>query len=392
MRLTRVVAICLIVGVVASPAAAQTTCCPRHTPPPGSSPFEVTQEFPSKGPMQTAWLVHWATATHVGLYITGAWFKRKPADPWIRILWDARLSEIFVPYHTGEPRYYDLRDFEWPLVPLTRADAGCCGQLLSTAPGADPVVVKEVRDRGPLWKDHEFVDGKLVGHVYRGEELALWSAMQAGNYEYLMEYLFRDDGSIGLRVGATARNLPGMETIAHMHNGLWRVDLDLAGFPNDSALIMSHHETTAAKPATDTMTPFNGGTEGFLDWNALEFTEVSVMDTVVKNDRGHQIQYDLMPMRGGSARHLEPFMHHDIWVTRYDPMELHYYELPKYVSAGRSVTDTDVVLWYAASLHHLPRDEDGELVDDRWKGVALLMWGGFDLRPRNFFRTTPFFP
>ena len=27
-----------------------------------------------------------------------------------------------------------------------------------------------------------------------------------------------------------------------------------------------------------------------------------------------------------------------------------------------------------------------------WKGVALLMWGGIDLRPRNLFDRTPLFP
>jgi hypothetical protein len=43
-------------------------------------------------------------------------------------------------------------------------------------------------------------------------------------------------------------------------------------------------------------------------------------------------------------------------------------------------------------MHHVPRDEDGHKDMGLWKGVALVMWTGFDLRPRNFFDTTPFFP
>ena len=376
MRILRVFAL-LAALLVTAAVNTQGTCCPGHTPPP-SPPYEVVQNFPSTGPAQTSWLVHWAEATHVGLYITGAWFKRTPAEPWVRILWDARLSDIFVPYHTGSPRYYDLSHFSFPLVQVNAKDAGCCGKLL----GNPPHVVREVRNRGPMWKDDTA--------VYRGEELVLWATLDAANYNYIMEYIFRDDGTIGFRLGATARNLPGRELEAHMHNGLWRVDIDLAGAPNDSAMLMTHKE--AGLTATDSMPPFNGGKEGRATWVATEFTEIGVIDTVVKNARGHNIQYDLMPMRSGSARHQEAFMQYDMWVTPYNPSQLTYPSLPSYIAANRSVTNTDVVLWYASSMHHLPRDEDGEFVGGVFKGSALVMWSGFDLRPRNFFKTTPFFP
>jgi len=384
MRTFRILAM-LSIALVAHVATAQTTCCPTHTPG-GASIYEVTQQFPSKGPMKTAWLVQWSIATHVGLYITGAWFRRTPAEPWMRILWDGRVSEIFVPYHDGDPwrRFYDLRDFSWQMAKVTPEDLGCCGKQLGD------YVVREVRDRGPLWKDHH-----VSPPVYRGEELVLWATMMAGNYDYMMQYIFRDDGSIGFRLGATAQNLPSAPWTTHMHNGLWRVDVDLAGFPNDTALAMSHHETPAGLSATDKMDPFNGGIEGSLDWDPLEFTEVAVRDEVVKNGRSHNIQYDLMPMRAGNARHNGPneeFTQHDFWVTRYDPAELFYPQVADYVKAKRPVTNTDVVLWHAASLHHMPRDEDGMEVDGVWVGSALVMFAGFDLRPRNFFDTTPFYP
>ncbi len=356
-------------------------CCSRHTAQPaGSSPNEVIQEFPSRASMQTAWRVRWDHATGKGLFITGAWFKRSPNEPWMRVLWDARVADIFVPYHTGSPRYFDLTGFSFNLVQATPVDAGCCGRLL----GTPPVVVKEVRDRGPLWKDD--TDGR------RGEELVLWGTVDAANYNYIIQYGFRDDGTMSFRIGATARNLPGRETEAHMHNGLWRVDLDLNGFLHDAALLVRHIESTAGLTATDVTAPFNGGLEGSADWEDLEFLELRVEDTQRTNAQGKRFSYDLLPLRRGSARHLEPFSHHDFWVTRYRGTELNYAQLPTYVSNTESVIDNDVVLWHISPVHHLPRDEDGRFEGAFWRGVALLMWGGFDLRPRNLFDETPLHP
>ena len=106
-------------------------CClhrPRHS---GSSAAslpirpsqEVTAEFlvgesgglePRKG---TAWKVHFARGMHKGLYITGAWFKRSLGEDWIKILNDARVAELFVPYHQSSYiRYFDLTGFSFPLA------------------------------------------------------------------------------------------------------------------------------------------------------------------------------------------------------------------------------------------------------------------------------------
>jgi hypothetical protein len=51
-----------------------------------------------------------------------------------------------------------------------------------------------------------------------------------------------------------------------------------------------------------------------------------------------------------------------------------------------------MVVWYLSPMHHLPRDEDGEYQGGFWKSVAMLVWGGFDLRPRSLFDRTPLHP
>jgi len=373
VRLAATAIVCALAGS-AIPAGSQ-TCCPAISPAQGN---EVIQTFPPGAPMQTAWKVDFGHAPSKGLFITGAWFQKSPAAPWMRVLWDARISDLFVPYHSGSPRYYDLTQFNFDLVPVSSVDLGCCGRK------ADNQVIEEVRDRGMLWKaDQEGM---------RGTELVLWGTLGAANYNYIMQYSFRDDGSIGFRFGPTSHNLPGRETESHMHNALWRIDIDLNGFANDSAWLHKHSEPAGGTVATDSMVAFNGGVEGAADWDDLQFTELEVTDTVTKNSHGENIAYDLMPMREGTARHKEDFMQHDFWVTHYSPTEMFYAQVPTYVANKEPVSNTDIVLWYASSAHHMPRREDGEIVDGAWHGVALTMWGGFDLRPRNLFDRTPFYP
>jgi primary-amine oxidase len=364
---------------------------------------ETTVEFvlgdsggvaPRKG---TAWKVHYARGLHKGMYITGAWFKRDLAEDWIKVLHDARLADLFVPYHnTGNPRFFDLTGFSFPLAEVKAEDAGTNGTIMPAFLGDDyPTVVREVRDRGVVWKDY-------ANGVRRGREMVLWAGLQAGNYMYLMQYGFLDDGTITFRAGATGQNLPGARKQAHMHDAHWRIDIDLVDGKKNNAMLMTHSETTTALPAEDKSEPFNFGVEGGIEWDPKQFTMIRI-ESEKLNANGKKISYDLMPIRQGSARHKEAFTHSDLWVTRSHPerpLEMLFANLPAIVRDAESVEQTDVVLWYTSSSHHEPRDEDGKgntgrrlwYYDDGWEGSALVMWSGFDLRPRNLFDRTPFYP
>ena len=48
-----------------------------------------------------------------GLVITGASFQKSPTSPFIYVLFDGRLGEIFVPYHAGQPRFHDISDSDF---------------------------------------------------------------------------------------------------------------------------------------------------------------------------------------------------------------------------------------------------------------------------------------
>lgn len=340
----------------------------------------VDQKFPVSGPEETHWILCWEAAQQKGLMIHWAFFRKSPSSRWIRIFWDARVSDIFVPYHPGSPRYYDMSGFSFSMTPIGAQD--CPAGVGGTVLGAN--VCKEVHDRGLAWKD--------AANVRRGQELVLWGALWAANYNYVMEWTFRDDGVVLGRVGATARNLPGAEWTPHMHNPIWRLDIDLDGFWGDSVALGTHTEFVPGPlQATDTEPVI--ATEQGLNWDPHFFHQLNVSDATLKNSRNHQSELQLIPLpTGGLSRHNEAFTQKDFWVTPYDPSQMMARDLPNYVAQNRNVANADIVVWYKGSIHHHPRDEDGEIVGGGLRGEALVMWTGWMLKPHNLFDRTPLFP
>jgi primary-amine oxidase len=86
------------------------------------------------------------------------------------------------------------------------------------------------------------------------------------------------------------------------------------------------------------------------------------------------------------------FVHHNLWVTRYDRDEMYaagdypaqcaeVQGLPVYVADAAPVVDDDVVLWYTVGAHHVVRPED-------WP-VMPVAYAGFHLKPLGFFDGNP---
>ncbi len=353
---------------------------PTQTPPPYmpcSGINKVDQKFPVAGPEETHWLICWEAVPKQGLVIHWAFFRTAPTAKWVQIFWDARVSEIFVPYHDNSHRFYDMSGYSFVLQPVGAAD--CPAPLGGTPLGG--VVCKEVRDRGLAWK-HD-------ANVRRGQEVALWGALGAANYNYVMEWSFRDDGIVMGRVGATATNWPPDPMMTHMHNPLWRLDIDLDGFPNDSVKFGTHKESGLLGIDTEPLIANESGE----DWDPHAFNQLNIYDATLKNKRGDASSLQLIALpTGGLSRHQEPFTQHDFWVTRYKPTEMWAANLPAYIAPPEPVSNADIVVWYKGSVHHHPRDEDGEFVDGYWKGDALIMWTGWMLKPHNLFDHNPLHP
>jgi primary-amine oxidase len=363
------VVLVLILGVLAFAQSAVAQDC--------ASPNIIEQPFPTIGPEETRWQFCWTVEIGHGLIISSARFRTTPRGPWIPVIKDARIAEIFVPYHDGEPRYLDV-SLGFPAVQLD-GQRDCPnsigGQVL-----AGGVVCREIRDRGLAWKNDQ--------RVRRGEAITLWSVLDAGNYNYVIEWTFQDDGVILSRVGATGENLPSAPLVAHMHGPIWRLDLDIGG-PNDDAVFVGEHAESNFR-GIDTVRRVD--VETGVEWNAERFTALHIHDMTLKNENGKASGYHLMPQRWGTPRHREDFSRYDFWVTVANPLELLGDLLPTYVSRPEPLDGKDIVVWYYGGVHHLVRDEDGRPVDGKWDGDAHIMWTGFTLKPHNLFSRTPLRP
>ncbi|MDQ6942501.1 MAG: hypothetical protein M3169_08325 [Candidatus Eremiobacteraeota bacterium] len=349
-------------------------------------PRQVLQSFPTSGPPVTTWRVCWhevadrnSLADPNGLVIGPVDYQLTPNGPWRRLIADMRISDFFVPYHPGLPRYYDLSYYDFRLsdIPPEACPATAGGTLLTRH------VCKEVHDRGLMFLDEN--------GAKRSEELVLWGVIWAGNYRYIERFSFHDDGVIVGEEGATGQNLPGSELVPHVHNALWRIDLDVFD-PVNNAMHGQHVENINGAAATDVM-PVIGGATG-LQYDVRTHDSIMVTNTGYLNARGHHPAYVLMPLvtGGGLTQHHEDFTQNDFWVTPYDPHQFAASQLALYVAGHPSVLHNDLVVWYKGSLHHHPRDEDGAYDRGRiWHGTTHAMFAGFMLMPHDVFDCSPFY-
>jgi Cu2+-containing amine oxidase len=311
-------------------------------------------------------------------------------------------------YHTGEPNYRDISFFNFKPLKLNPAKFPQPREII----GSDKLICKEVRNY-LAWMN-AFVSREDEKALVRyGQEVVYFSVLRAAYYAYIMEWTFRDDGTILVRAGSTG---PKKDATGHIHNFTWRLDIDLNGASDNSAYWTSHsEERTAPFGAKDekVLIPM----EASFVWDPERFNTLEIRADRLKNGKGHSTSYDLVPMRSGTARHhnpLYPWTQADFWVTQYRPSQLQaingktdqeldgspfsstpLQSLPDYLT-GQSMINQDLVIWYTGSEHHEgkgtgdasatndSRDEDANTVP--------VLWTGFELDPQNLFDGTPFYP
>lgn len=332
--------------------------------------------------------------------IKQAYFKPGQKAEWIQVLEDAHPQEFYVPYYFRGTRFFDLRDVGG-YVKLSAKEGGATSQLM----GAAKQVIAELRDTGTAYK---------YGSITRrSEELTLFANFQAGNYTYMVEYGFRDDGGIVFRHSPTGYNFFPDFHAAHMHGSFWRVGMKLG--PEDNNETNQVFVVSLPPEAKD---QGDGGKlniqevtrESFHDWKAKEFTRIRVTNPnysvvpATKDRPAFPISYDLVTYPQGIARHErfkdEKFSHHDFWITRHDAPEKMYVNLGNYFFTPKGglnpklqpLDKQNVVLWHSSAGLHVPRSEDGIIGGNSTaNGQATIYWTTFELRPRNLFLKTPIY-
>jgi primary-amine oxidase len=354
------------------------------------------------------------------------------------ILYRASISEMIAPY--GDP------DFgSW--FPMDEGDVGLAiFGMTSAVPGEDapsnatflPAVFADdqgqlveipravavfERETGVQWRH-----ARAAGHA---RELVVRGYCTADNYDYVFDWIFREDGSIQVQVALTGivnsnhvkdrhepaaaganrpilNHLvaPGIRAPIHQHFFSYRLDFDIDRPDHNRVMELTASGLPAGRD--------NAGGEWFAarartlhtEHDAAEdppgapWRQWRVISTRDTNALGQPTGYALLPgdntapypSATSAPRRRAGFVAHELWVTPYNPDEMYAAgEVPsrdtsvqgllRWTAADRPIDEQDVVLWYTMGITHLPRTED-------WP-VMPAYTVGFRLVPAGFFSHDP---
>jgi primary-amine oxidase len=360
------------------------------------------------------------------------------------VLYEGSLSEIFVPYMDPSEGWYHwtfMDAGEYPIegfgTPL-ELGADCpenavyFDSVFADARGIPQRVRRSVclfeRYAGnPAWR-HKFNDGVVESR--RRRDLVLRAIATYGNYDYIFDWVFRQDGTIRVDVAATGMDAVkavgprtatedtdgsaqaygrfiAENTVApnHDHFFCFRLDLDVDGVANSFVKEDIHTERLPDDHPRKSLwvsTPKTLASEqqAKLLINLAKPALWRVVNPAVKDSLGLPVSYQLAPgynimsllLPDDYPQLRAAFTQYHVWVTPYRAEERYaagdYVTqshggdgLPAWTQADRPIENTDLVVWYTLGIHHVPRPED-------WP-VMPTVWGGFELRPYNFFTRNP---
>jgi primary-amine oxidase len=360
------------------------------------------------------------------------------------ILYRLALSEMVVPYGDPEANWrwraafdvgeYNVGRLASPLEPkldapenATLIDATFAGDTGEPYTLERAVGIYE-RDGGISWKHFDSYTGK--NETRRARELIMFFVATIGNYDYAVNYIFRQDGSFEVDLaltgimlakgvkekradenhptnGETYGHLVSENIVAphHQHFFNFRIDFDVDG-PENSVTEMN----TSSMPSG----PNNPYLNGFFMRESLLKTEKeatrqmdmqaarvwTVTNFSTKNSLGHHPSFIVVP-GANSLPYIPPeslvrkraqFINNHFWATRYNPQEIYAAGpypnqskggdgLPQFVANDEAIDKQDVVVWYTLGITHVPRAEE-------WP-VMPVTHVGFKLVPGGFFNRNP---
>ena len=324
------------------------------------------------------WTVCWEIRANEGLSISHAFYTNPNTGFDRRVLADATVAQVFVPYEVGSPRYHDVAYGLGPAIQTLNTRDDCPhGNLL-----ANNRVCREIEDRGLAQRF--CLEGSCV--VRRGKALVLWSSLQTGAYNYIQTWSFHDDGTIEPALGLTGALQFG--PTAHTHNVYWRMDFDIDDPANDRVEEFTRLPKAGSQglAGVSTWSPLLG--ETFRPHELFTFRKWRVADTQKKNAQGKRWSYEIMASTGDGSLRTNPsegFSNGEFWVTRARSSERFVSTddadlLSTYLD-GEPIDGQDVVVWVVGHAYHEVRSEDAPYMP--------IEWMRFEARPRDFFDANP---
>ncbi|MFF3026036.1 copper amine oxidase [Microbacterium sp. NPDC057944] len=355
------------------------------------------------------WSMCWSVDPAFGLVLSDVHIAPPGGKP-ISVISSVTISQLEVPYDTGDRLTSDITESGFGGTKMkTLEKESCIGdRLAADIPDAGDGTYGKTRTREVLCS--EVVDGGLAYHsselvapaVARTTDWQLSTVSRVGWYEYVTQYVFGADGSIGVRLGATGDLSPfdyadedhgsavgegdHDHAASHSHNAVWRVHWALGGEKGMAVEQYDASPTGESGPQSPvvegTITPLpNPATAEWIDrrwWRVLA--------PGVLNGDGHPISYQIDLERSDSFTFVEDHSHgedagYDVAFTNAQDCQL-YATRNAVLGCGDGVNDfvqrgsreslDDVVSWVAIGFHHVPRDEDQSPMEMHWQGFTLL--------------------
>ncbi len=371
---------------------------------------------------------------------------------WRDIIYQTHLSEVFVPYmDPGENWYwrtymdsgeYGFGLFLTPLTPgvdcpdyatflpaIINDDAGQAMEI------PDAICIFERSKGDPAWRHFEvfaqtpenFVPAEGRPHT----ELVVRTASEVGNYDYLIDYRFHQNGEMQIMVGATGLDAvkgvestsmnddtaaedtkhgtliaPNLVAANHDHYFNFRIDFDIDQ-PKNNFMTM---DIVPAEVADDSPRRSMWEVSRNMPKTEMEATyQISAMKPryfMVENpDResylGHtpgwmihhgSIAYGPFDFANDPPFMRNPWVENSVWNTVYKDDERYAggsyamqsdgtETLGSYVADDEPLQGQDIVTWFTAGFHHIPRMEDWPVMSTEWKQVHIM--------PHNYFAMNP---
>ena len=370
--------------------------------------------------------------------------KYQDKDKLRSIMYEGSLSEMYVPYMDPDEgwnsrAFLDAGEFLLgglikPVGPDDCPEGAHYFAGLVPSDKAAPMLrpqlaclFERVPD-SPAWR--HFENNNISGRPSR--ELVFRTAAVVGNYDYLMDWIFQQDGTIRVAVGATgivetkmvkeamvdhmdtmdpSKSIygtlvsPNIVAVNHDHYFSFRLDMDVDGQNNSLMIDKLLPETLTGARTRKSIWAVHSSIaktekDGILDLDPRRPGMWTFINPSVHGKVGYPTGYEIMPgMTAVSnvspddpAQQVGAFSEHQFWTTPYKPNELYaagmyvtsskgLHGLPEWTKANRSIENTDIVGWYTVGFHHVVRLED-------WP-VMPTMWHDFYIRPMNFFDENP---
>lgn len=354
------------------------------------------------------------------------------------ILYRGSLSEMVVPYGDGDENWawrsaFDVGEYGVGMLaaPLTPGidvpehaeliDTVLASEMGEAAPYEKRVAIFE-RDGGILWK-HADYSGWTEGR--RSRELVLFFITSIGNYDYGIEWVFHQDGTLqadailtGImlakgvkekslqehKAGGAVGHLVAPHVVApnHQHFFNFRLDLDVDGERNSVVELNTEAdgEDESLNDITHTETMLKTEREARRSMNLMTARKWAVINPCVKNSLGSPTAYVLVPgensvpyiAAGASVRKRAGLMNHHFWATQHRREEQNAAGpypnqsrggdgLPKWIADNQSLDNEDLVVWYTLGLTHVPRPEEWPIMNATHVGFRLVPAGFFSRNP-----------